>query len=498
MTPRCVLAIDQGTTSSRAMLFDAAGRVLGSGQHAFAQHFPQPGWVEHDAGEILHTVRAAVADAMRAAGVQGGAIAAIGIANQRETTVVWDRATGVPIHRAIVWQSRQTESICERLRNEGHEARVRERSGLLIDPYFSGTKVRWLLDHVDGAAQRAERGELLFGTIDSWLSWNLSDGRAHVTDASNASRTLLYDIHRRRWCPELGAMLGVPASMLPRVVSNSGVFAASEPSLCGVGVPLAGLAGDQQAALFGQGCFAPGMAKNTYGTGCFLLMNTGGDAVRSKHGLLTTIAWEIDGRVEYALEGSVYIAGAAVQWLRDELGLIATAQESQACAERAGSSDGVYCVPAFVGLGAPHWRSDARGALFGLTRGTGRDHIVRAALESLAYQTRDVLAAMQADSGIALTTLRADGGAIANDFLAQFQADILDVPLERPAVVETTALGAAYLAGLATGFWPDLEAISRQRRVERRFEPSMRVEEREALLAGWERAVAATLRFAGA
>jgi glycerol kinase len=496
MTRACVLAIDQGTTSSRAMLFDARGRVLGRGQHAFAQHFPHPGWVEHDPGEILQTVRAAVADALRAAGVRGDAIAAIGIANQRETTVVWERATGKPVHRAIVWQSRQSEAICKRLRHEGHEALVRERSGLLLDPYFSGTKVRWILDHVPGAAARAARGELLFGTIDTWLAWNLSDDRAHVTDAGNASRTLLYDIHRRRWCPDLAAMLDVPAAMLPRVVPNSGVFAQADTSLCGARVPLAGLAGDQQAALFGQGCFEPGMAKNTYGTGCFLLMNTGAQAVHSRHGLLTTIAWDVGGRVDYALEGSVYIAGAAVQWLRDELGLIATAAESQACAERAGSSDGVYCVPAFVGLGAPHWRSDARGALFGLTRGTGRDHIVRAALESLAFQTRDVLDAMQADSNIALTSLRADGGAIANDFLAQFQADMVDVPVERPEVVETTALGVAYLAGLATGVWPGLESIAAQRRVERRFEPSMPASRRAELLEGWKRAVAATLAFA--
>ena len=488
MTPRCVLAIDQGTTSSRAMVFDAAGRVLGTGQHAFAQHYPQPGWVEHDAGEILDTVRAAVADAMRAAGVRGAAVAGIGIANQRETTVVWERATGRPVHNAIVWQSRQSEAICERLRGEGHEALVRERSGLLIDPYFSGTKVRWLLDHAGG-------GDLLFGTIDSWLAWNLSDDRVHVTDASNASRTLMYDIHRRRWCPDLTGMLGVPMAMLPRVVPSSGVFAQAAASLCGARVPLAGMAGDQQAALFGQGCFEPGMAKNTYGTGCFLLMNTGAEAVRSRNGLLTTIAWEIDGRVDYALEGSVYIAGAAIQWLRDGLRVLETAAESQACADRAGSNEGVYCVPAFVGLGAPHWRSDARGALFGLTRGTGRDHVVRAALESLAYQTRDVLDAMQADSGIALKALRADGGAIANDFLAQFQADILDVVVERPEVVETTALGAAYLAGLATGFWADREDIARQRRVERRFEPSMAASQRDALLDGWKRAVAATLVF---
>jgi glycerol kinase len=475
------------------MLFDAGGAVLGVGQHAFAQHFPQPGWVEHDAMEILDSVRVAVADALRTAGVRGGEIAAVGIANQRETTVVWERRSGRPVHRAIVWQSRQSEAICERLRQAGHEDLVRERTGLLIDPYFSGTKVRWLLEHVD-----ADPRDLLFGTIDSWLAWNLSEDRAHVTDASNASRTLLYDIHARQWSPELLAMLDVPASMLPRVVPNSGIAAWVDASLCGARLPIAGMAGDQQAALFGQGCFAPGTAKNTYGTGCFLLMNTGTQAVRSQHRLLTTIAWEIDGATEYALEGSVFVAGAAVQWLRDGLKLLQNAAESQQCAERALSSDGVYCVPAFVGLGAPHWRSEARGALFGLTRGTGRDQLVRAVLEALAYQTRDVLDAMQADSGIALTALRADGGAIANDFLAQFQADLLGVPLERPQVVETTALGAAYLAGLATGFWRSRADIARQRRVERVFAPAMNAAQRERLYAGWKRAVAATLAFAEA
>jgi len=491
MSGRCVLAIDQGTTSSRALLFDAAGRVLGAGQHPFAQHFPQPGWVEHDAEEILATVRAAVRDAIASAGVQASDIAAIGIANQRETTVVWDRDTGKPVHRAIVWQSRQTEAICEELRATGHDAVVRERTGLLIDPYFSATKLRWLLD-----ACGRDPSTLLFGTIDTWLAWNLTRERVHVTDAGNASRTLLYDIHARRWCPDLAARLGAPPSMLPRVVPNSGIVGHAEASLCGAPVPVAGLAGDQQAALFGQACFEAGMAKNTYGTGCFLLMNTGPRAVRSTQGLLTTIAWELDGETHYALEGSVYVAGAAVQWLRDGLHLIATAAESQQCAERAASSEGVYMVPAFVGLGAPHWRSDARGAVFGLTRGTGRDTLVRAVLESLAYQTCDVLDAMQADAGIALSSLRADGGAIANDFLAQFQADLAGVPLERPAVLETTALGAAYFAGLATGFWRDRADIARQRRTERRFEPAMAGADRASLRAGWRRAVKATLAFA--
>ncbi len=497
MKPACVLAIDQGTTSSRAMLFDAHGAVLGVAQHEFRQIFPQPGWVEHDPLEILATVRTAVSDVMRQAGVQAAQIAGIGIANQRETTVVWNRHTGAPVHNAIVWQSRQSESICERLRQDGFEALVRERSGLLIDPYFSGTKVRWILDNIDGARTAAERGDLLFGTIDSWLVWNLSEHRTHVTDASNASRTLMYDIHRRQWCPDLLRMLGVPAAMLPAVRSNSEIYAQAEASLCGAPVPIAGLAGDQQAALFGQGCFEPGMAKNTYGTGCFLLMNTGPRAVRSQHGLLTTIACDFGGEVHYALEGSVFVAGAAVQWLRDGLGLLAAAADSQACAARIASTDGVYVVPAFVGLGAPHWRSDARGAIFGLTRGTGRDQLVRAVLESLAYQTRDVLDAMQADAGIPLKALRADGGAIANDFLAQFQADIVDVPLERPQIVETTALGVAYLAGLATGFWRDREQISQQRRIERIFQPRMAEAQRETLYAGWKRAVAAALVFCG-
>jgi glycerol kinase len=495
MTPSCVLAIDQGTTSSRAMLFDASGAVLGAAQHEFRQIFPQPGWVEHDPLEILATVRTAVSDVLRKTGTQAAQIAAIGIANQRETTVVWNRHTGVPVHNAIVWQSRQSESICERLRQEGFEALVRERTGLLIDPYFSGTKVRWILDNVDGARAAAERGDLLFGTIDSWLLWNLSESRTHVTDASNASRTLLYDIHRRQWCPDLLRMLDVPVSMLPAVRSNSEIYAQAETALCGAPVSIAGLAGDQQAALFGQGCFEPGMAKNTYGTGCFLLMNTGTRAVHSQHGLLTTIACDFGGEVHYALEGSVFIAGAAVQWLRDGLGLLATAADSNACAGRIASTDGVYVVPAFVGLGAPHWRSDARGAIFGLTRGTGRDQLVRAVLESLAYQTRDVLDAMQADSGIPLKALRADGGAIANDFLAQFQADIVDVPLERPQIVETTALGVAYLAGLATGFWRDREQISQQRRVEKTFEPHMTKAQRETFYSGWKRAVAAALVF---
>jgi glycerol kinase len=495
---RYILAIDQGTTSSRAVLFDRAGAIVGAAQREIGQHYPQPGWVEHDPLEILASVQATMVEVLARASVRPTQLAGIGITNQRETTVVWDRGTGQPVHRAIVWQSRQTAHICEQLQRDGAEPLVRERTGLVVDPYFSGTKVRWILDHVPGARARAERGELAFGTVDTWLLWNLSAERVHVTDATNASRTMLYDIQRRRWCPELLALLGVPEAMLPDVRSSSEVYAHTAAQPLGAAVPIAGIAGDQQAALFGQGCFAPGMAKNTYGTGCFLLMNTGASAVRSSHGLLTTIAWDIGGAVDYALEGSVFVAGSAVQWLRDGLRVIANAAESQACAERAGTTDGVYCVPAFTGLGAPYWRSDARGAIFGLTRGTTRDQLVRAVLESLAYQTRDVLDAMQSDSGIALAALRADGGAIANDFLAQFQADLLGVPVERPVVAESTALGAAYLAGLAVGFWRDRDEIACQRRVERTFAPRVEGPQRDALYRGWQRAVRATLAFAEA
>lgn len=491
-----ILAIDQGTTSSRAMLFDRDGAVIGVAQREFGQLFPQPGWVEHDPREILASVRSTIVEVLTKTQTSAKHIAGIGITNQRETTVVWDRATGQAIHNAIVWQSRQTVDICERLKADGYESLVRERTGLLIDAYFSGTKVKWILDHVEGAHERAARGELLFGSIDSWLIWHLSEEKTHVTDVSNASRTLLYDIHRRRWCPDLLKMLDVPAAMLPEVRSSSEIYARTDPvQFFGRRVPIAGVAGDQQAALFGQACFEPGMAKNTYGTGCFLLMNTGKQAVRSEHGLLTTLAWEIGGEVEYALEGSIFVAGSAVQWLRDGLRMLETTPDSQRYAERVDSTEGVYCVPAFVGLGAPYWRSDARGAMFGLTRGTRKEHFVRAVLESLAYQTRDVLEAMQADANLTLKALRADGGAITNDFLAQFQADMLDVTLARPKVSETTALGAAYLAGLAVGFWESREQIARQWRVEREFTPHMDAGRRETLYAGWKQAVAAALSF---
>ncbi|MCC4597797.1 glycerol kinase GlpK [Xanthomonas campestris pv. phormiicola] len=491
-----ILAIDQGTTSSRAILFDRKGRIVGMAQREFGQIFPQPGWVEHNPREIMTSVYTTITELLNNQQVDASAIAGIGITNQRETAVVWDRATGQPIYNAIVWQSRQTKDICEQLKAAGHEDMVRAKTGLLIDAYFSGTKVKWILDHVEGARERAQRGELAFGTIDSWLIWNLTAGKVHVTDYTNASRTLLYNIHELRWDEELLQMLDIPASMLPQVRSSSEIYGTTQGQyFYGHEVPIAGIAGDQQAALFGQACFEPGMAKNTYGTGCFMLMNTGEKAVESKNGLLTTIAWGVDGKVVYALEGAIFVAGSVVQWLRDGLRMLGKASDSEEYAERAGDNDGVYFVPAFVGLGAPYWRSDIRGAVFGLTRGTTKEHFIRAAVESMAYQTRDVLTAMQVDSGIELKELRADGGAISNDFMAQFQSDILDVPVLRPEVAETTALGAAYLAGLATGFWKDRAEIAQQWAVDRRFEPSMPAERREHLYAGWQQAVEATMGF---
>ncbi len=491
-----ILAIDQGTTSSRAILFDHQGHIGGMAQREFGQIFPEPGWVEHNPREIMTSVLSTITEVMNNAQVDASAIAGIGITNQRETTVVWDKATGQPIYNAIVWQSRQTRDICDQLKADGYEDMVREKTGLLIDAYFSGTKVKWILDKVEGARARADRGELLFGTIDSWLIWNLTGGKAHVTDVTNASRTLMYNIHELCWDDELLAMLDVPRAMLPDVRSSSEIYGTTQGQhFFGHEVPIAGIAGDQQAALFGQACFDVGMTKNTYGTGCFMLMNTGEKAVTSKNGLLTTIAWGIDGKVEYALEGSIFVAGSVIQWLRDGLRMLGKASDSQAYAERASDSDGVYFVPAFVGLGAPYWRSDVRGAVFGLSRGTTKEHFVRAAVESMAYQTRDVLSAMQADSGIELKELRADGGAIANDFMAQFQSDILGVPVLRPEVPETTALGAAYLAGLATGFWSSREELSRQWTVDRRFEPAMPEDRREALYKGWQQAVQATMAF---
>jgi glycerol kinase len=490
MTRRFVLALDQGTSGSTALVVDPEGRVRARGYAELPQYFPQPGWVEHDPDELWATTEQAARAALASAGVAGGEVAAVGITNQRETTLLWERSSGTPVHRAIVWQCRRTAALCDRLRRDGHEARIREGTGLVLDAYFSGTKLRWLLDQVPGARRRAERGELAFGTVDSWLLWKLTGGGVHATDVSNASRTLLLDLRRVDWDPELLEMLAVPAAVLPRVQASSGVFGESvELGWLPRGVPIAGIAGDQQAALFGQACYQPGTAKNTYGTGCFLLLNTGPTPVASRHGLLTTIAWRIGGVTTYALEGSVFIAGAALQWLRDGLGLIRTAAESEALARSVDDTDGVYFVPAFVGLGAPYWDMYARGTIVGLTRGTTAAHLVRAALEAIAYQSRDVLEAMVSEAGIAPRRLRVDGGAAANDLLCQFQADMLDLPVLRPAVIETTGLGAAYLAGLGVGLWPSLEALAERAAIERTFAPAMDPARRAQRYEGWRRAV---------
>jgi glycerol kinase len=486
---RYILALDQGTTSSRAILFDASGAAVASRAYEFTQHYPKPGWVEHDPEEIWQSQLRALQDVVSEAGARFEEIAAVGITNQRETTLVWDRRTGEPVHRAIVWQSRQTVPMCEELQNKGLEPLFRDRTGLVVDAYFSGTKVPWILDAA-GARERATRGELCFGTVDSWLIYRLTGGRVHATEYSNASRTLMYNIHDRAWDPELLEVLGVPSEILPEVRDSSGVFGETDPGLTGgVALPIAGVAGDQQAALFGQTCFEPGSAKNTYGTGCFILMNTGTEPKRSDSGLLTTIAWGIDGTVEYALEGAIFIAGAGVQWLRDELGLIASAEESEVLAASVPDTGGVYVVPAFTGLGAPYWDPRARGAIVGLTRGSGRAHIVRAVLEAIAYQTRDVLHCFEKDTGLQPDELRVDGGATANDFLMQFQADVLGVPVRRPAVVETTALGAAYLAGIGVGFWPDREALRKGASGDHVFRPGIAEDERDRLYRGWLRAV---------
>lgn len=491
-----ILALDQGTTSSRAILFNQKGEIVHIAQKEFTQYFPQPGWVEHNPNEIWGSILAVIATVLSEAAVEPKQIAAIGITNQRETTVVWDKQTGQPIYNAIVWQSRQTTQICEELKKNGYDDLFRQRTGLLIDAYFSGTKVKWILDHVEGAREKAERGDLLFGTIDTWLTWKLSGGKAHVTDYSNASRTLMFNIYEQKWDDELLDILRVPKAMLPDVRPSSQIYAYTAPyHFFGQEVPIAGIAGDQQAALFGQACFEEGMAKNTYGTGCFMLMNTGEKAVQSKHGLLTTIAWGIDGKVEYALEGSIFVAGSAIQWLRDGLRMIKEAKDSEAYATKVQSTDGVYVVPAFVGLGTPYWDSDVRGAVFGLTRGTTKEHFIRATLESLAYQTKDVLTAMEADAGITLKTLRVDGGAVKNNFLMQFQSDILGVPVERPVVNETTALGAAYLAGLAVGYWGSREEIAKQWNIDRAFEPKMNADTQQRLYDGWKKAVRAAQAF---
>ncbi|WP_226679023.1 glycerol kinase GlpK [Mesobacillus jeotgali] len=491
-----ILSLDQGTTSSRAILFDKAGKVAHVSQKEFTQHFPKPGWVEHNANEIWGSVLAVIAGVLSESNVKPEQIAGIGITNQRETTVVWDKETGIPVYNAIVWQSRQTSRICDELKGKGYNDLFRDKTGLLIDAYFSGTKVKWILDNVEGARQKAEEGKLLFGTIDTWLIWKLSGGHAHVTDYSNASRTLMFNIYDLKWDEELLEILGVPASMLPEVKPSSEIYANTVTHhFFGHEIPIAGAAGDQQAALFGQACFEEGMAKNTYGTGCFMLMNTGEKAVKSEHGLLTTLAWGMDGKVEYALEGSIFVAGSAIQWLRDGLRMLKNAKDSEDYAKKVESTDGVYVVPAFVGLGTPYWDSDVRGAVFGLTRGTSKEHFVRATLESLAYQTKDVLSAMEADSGIHLKTLRVDGGAVMNNFLMNFQSDILDVPVERPVVNETTALGAAYLAGLAVGYWESQEEIAAQWAIDSSFEPKMSDEDRDQLYGGWKKAVNAAMAF---
>ncbi|EOQ17718.1 glycerol kinase GlpK [Bacillus cereus] len=491
-----ILSLDQGTTSSRAILFNKKGEIVHSAQKEFTQHFPKPGWVEHNAQEIWGSILAVIATCLSEADVKPEQIAGIGITNQRETTVVWDKTTSKPIYNAIVWQSRQTAEICDELKEKGYSEMVREKTGLLIDAYFSGTKVKWILDNVEGAREKAENGDLLFGTIDSWLVWKLSGGKAHVTDYSNASRTLMFNIHDLQWDDELLDMLTVPKSMLPQVRPSSEIYGETiDYHFFGQNVPIAGVAGDQQAALFGQACFGEGMAKNTYGTGCFMLMNTGEKAVASEHGLLTTIAWGIDGKVNYALEGSIFVAGSAIQWLRDGMRMFKDASESEVYANRVESTDGVYVVPAFVGLGTPYWDSEVRGAMFGVTRGTTKEHFIRATLESLAYQTKDVLCAMEADSGIELKTLRVDGGAVKNNFLMKFQSDILDVPVERPVINETTALGAAYLAGLAVGYWKNQDEIKEQWHMDKRFEPTMEAKTSEELYAGWKKAIEATKAF---
>jgi glycerol kinase len=491
-----ILSLDQGTTSSRAILFNKNGEIVHTSQKEFTQHFPKPGWVEHNANEIWGSILSVIATVLSESNVKPEQVEGIGITNQRETTVVWDKETGTPIYHAIVWQSRQTSDICEELKSNGHDDTFRDKTGLLIDAYFSGTKVKWILDHVEGAREKAENGKLLFGTIDTWLIWKMSGGKAHVTDYSNASRTLMYNIHDLEWDNELLDILGVPRSMLPEVRPSSEVYGKTVPHhFFGQEIPIAGAAGDQQAALFGQACFEKGMGKNTYGTGCFMLMNTGDKAVKSDNGLLTTLAWGIDGKVEYALEGSIFVAGSAIQWLRDGLRMLKDAKDSQQYAERVESTDGVYVVPAFVGLGTPYWDSDVRGSVFGLTRGTSKEHFVRATLESLAYQTKDVLKAMEADSGIALKKLRVDGGVVKNDFLMQFQSDLLNVPVERSVISETTALGAAYLAGLAVGYWKDREEISKQWNKDKEFEPKMSEEDQEELYAGWKKAVKAAMAF---
>lgn len=487
MEKKYVLALDQGTTSSRAILFDRNGRIINMSQKEFTQFYPAPGWVEHNPLEIWETQINAAKEAIK--DVDVSEIAAIGITNQRETTILWDKNTGRPVYNAIVWQSRQSSDICDELKKSGMESYIKENTGLVIDAYFSGTKIKWILDNVEGVREKAEKGQVLFGTVDTWLIWNLTGGKIHITDYSNASRTMIYNIKTLKWDEKLLAALNIPSEILPEVRQSSEIYGNTETGIFGGEIPISGIAGDQQAALFGQLCFQEGMAKNTYGTGCFLLMNTGDKLIESKKGLLTTIAWGLYGKVEYALEGSIFVAGAAIQWLRDELKIIHDAADSEYFANKVENTKGVYVVPAFTGLGAPYWDMYARGAILGLTRGAGRNNIIRATLESIAYQTRDVIDAMIEDSGINLTVLKVDGGASANNFLMQFQSDILNVNIERPDITETTALGAAYLAGLATGFWKSKGEVIQNWNMNRKFMPAISEDERNKLYAGWKKAV---------
>ena len=496
MSDKYILALDQGTTSSRAILFDHSGNIINVAQKEFTQFYPNPGWVEHDAEEIWSSQYGVLAEVLAKKNITPQQIAAIGITNQRETTVVWERATGKPVHHAIVWQDRRTAAFCDELKSRGLAKTIQEKTGLIIDAYFSATKLKWILENVPGAKAKATKGELAFGTVDSWLIWKLTNGNLHITDITNASRTMLLNIHTGEWDDELLKIFDIPKSILPTVKASSEIYGTSQSIAPSTEIPIAGIAGDQQAALFGQLCTQPGMVKNTYGTGCFMLMNTGTKAVTSKNNLLTTVAWKINNKIEYALEGSIFIAGAVVQWLRDGLHFIHTSGEVENLAMQVNETDGVYMVPAFAGLGAPHWNQYARGAIFGMTRGTTNAHIARATLESIAYQTNDVLKAMQADSGIDIKELRVDGGATANNLLMQFQSDVLQVPVVRPKVYETTALGAAYLAGLAVGYWKSVDDIQQQWQVDKKFIPAMAPEKANQLLKGWNRAVKATIAWA--
>jgi glycerol kinase len=496
MSSSYIMSLDQGTTSSRAILFDHSGTIAAVAQKEFNQIYPQAGWVEHDPEEIWSTQFSVMAEVLAKADIKTSQVKAIGITNQRETVVVWDKTTGKPVYNAIVWQDRRTADLCDKMKAAGHAPLIQEKTGLVIDSYFSATKLKWILENVDGAKEKAKRGDLLFGTVDTWICWKLSGGKLHITDVTNASRTMLLNIHTVVWDQDLLKLFDIPENMLPQVKASSEVYGNTDAIVGSSHIPIAGIAGDQQSALFGQMCTQPGMVKNTYGTGCFMLMNTGTKAVSSKNNLLTTIAWKINNRIEYALEGGIFIAGAVVQWLRDELQVIRTSSEVEGLATKVKDTGGVYLVPAFAGLGAPYWNQHARGSLFGVTRGTSKSHIARAALESIAYQTTDVLKAMEADSGIAIKELRVDGGATINDILMQFQSDILQVPVIRPRVYETTALGAAYLAGLATGYWSSVEEIQKQWQVDKKFTPAMPQQGVEALLKGWKRAVKASIAWA--